>query len=500
MKRSSIFIAIWLLLMPVTVVADRGDTICYVVNSLKYRVLEWDSSVSVSDAHYGERLPVSSDGTLLLPSEVTLAGRTLPVSAIEDNAFYGHPELKHLIIGEGILALGENAFRQCVNLESIQIPSTLIMLDKWSFLGCSRLRKIMVADGNPKYDSRDNCNAIISTHDDMLIKGCQTTKIPASVTEIGPTAFYGQQSIASISIPEGIERICACAFKECVNLASVSLPQSLTIIDDAAFYGCASLTELDIPENVSKIGERVVSLCHNLKKMTVAPANKVYDSREGCNAIVEKDMDRIIAACGSSTIPEGIRSIASGAFYAVSVTEIFIPKSVTEIADLAFWGCADCVSIKVDEDNAVFDSRGDCNAIIESATGKLVLGCPRTVITDRVREIGNSAFARIPLPHCMKIPEGVETIADGAFAQCANMEMLVLPKSLRKIGSRSFWCCMDLQTVMANSSELYIGDNAFSYIPNLYAVDLPQNVTFESNMVFYGSPFQKVYEQMYEKQ
>lgn len=173
---------------------------------------------------------------------------------------------------------------------------------------------------------------------------------------------------------------------------------------------------------------------------------------------------------------------------------------MTEIADLAFWGCADCVSIKVDEDNAVFDSRGDCNAIIESATGKLVLGCPRTVITDRVREIGNSAFARIPLPHCMKIPEGVETIADGAFAQCANMEMLVLPKSLRKIGSRSFWCCMDLQTVMANSSELYIGDNAFSYIPNLYAVDLPQNVTFESNMVFYGSPFQKVYEQMYEKQ
>ena len=101
----------------------------------------------------------------------------------------------------------------------------------------------MVADGNPKYDSRDNCNAIISTHDDMLIKGCQTTKIPASVTEIGPTAFYGQQSIASISIPEGIERICACAFKECVNLASVSLPQSLTIIDDAAFYGCASLTD-----------------------------------------------------------------------------------------------------------------------------------------------------------------------------------------------------------------------------------------------------------------
>ena len=135
MKKSSIFIAVWLFLLPVSVVADRGDTICYVVNSLKYRVLEWDSSVSVSDVHYGERLPVSSDGTLLLPSEVTLAGRTLPVSAIEDNAFYGHPELKHLIIGEGILALGENAFRQCVNLESIQIPSTLIMLDKWSFLG-----------------------------------------------------------------------------------------------------------------------------------------------------------------------------------------------------------------------------------------------------------------------------------------------------------------------------------------------------------------------------
>lgn len=497
MIRNSAFLAVWLLLLPAVVMADRGDTICYVVNSLKYRVLEWDGSVSVSDVDYAGKLPVSSDGTLILPSEVTLDGRTFPVSAIEKDAFSGHPELKHLIIGEGIQSVEDKAFQQCVNLESIHIPSSLEMLDDWSFLGCSRLKEIVVADGNPTYDSRGNCNAVISTCDNVLVKGCQATTIPASVTVIGRAAFYGLQSIHHINIPEGIERICACAFKECVNLSSMSLPKSLRTLDASAFWGCVSLAELDIPENVSKIGESVVAFCHNLEKMTVSSANKVYDSRNGCNAIVEKNKDRIVAACRSSKIQNGIKSIAPGAFVGVPVTEISIPGSVTEIGERAFWGCADCASIKVDADNAVFDSRGDCNAIMETATGKLVLGCARTVITERVREIGNSAFARIPMPCYMVIPEGVESIAENAFYLCPNMEMLVLPKSLRTIKWNAFSGCTGLQMVVASSPGLFIGDYAFAYNPNLYVADLPQNVTFESNRVFLGSPFQKVYERLY---
>ena len=498
MRENLCLLVIWLFL-PVAMMAEKGDTICYVVDSLKYRALVSDTTVSVSDVDYGKKLPISSDGTLTLPSEVTFGGRTFPVSMIEEDAFSGHPELRHLVIGEGIWQLGDGAFRQCVNLESIHIPSTLILLDDYSFWGCSRLQKITVADGNTKYDSRDNCNAIISTQDSRLVKGCQTTRIPAGVTQIGRAAFIGQQSIYEMKIPKGIERICACAFKECINLSSVSLPQSLRTIDASAFWGCASLSELDLPENVSKIGESVVAFCHNLEKMTVSSANKVYDSRNGCNAIVEKDRDRIVAACGSSKIPNTIKCIASGAFVSVPVTEISIPGSVTEIAEWAFWGCADCVSIKVDADNAVFDSSGDCNAIIETATGKLVLGCARTVITERVREIGNSAFARIPMPCYMVIPEGVETIAENAFYLCPSMEMLVLPKTLRTIKWNAFSGCTGLQTVVTNSPDLFIGDYAFAYIPNLYVVDLPQKVTFESNRVFLGSPFQRVYEQTYGK-
>lgn len=133
MKGNRFLLVACMLFLSVDVLAEKGDTICYIVDSLKYRVLEWDTSVVVSDVDYGERLPVSADGTLVLPSEVTIEGRTLPVSIIEDDAFSGHPELRHLVIGEGIWQLGDNAFRQCVNLESIHIPSTLILLDDYSF-------------------------------------------------------------------------------------------------------------------------------------------------------------------------------------------------------------------------------------------------------------------------------------------------------------------------------------------------------------------------------
>ena len=499
MKVVRCLLAVCLLFLSVTVLGEKGDTICYVVDHLKYRVLEWDTSVVVSDVDFGERLPVSADGTLVLPSEVTIGGRTLPVSMIEDDAFSGHPELRHLVIGEGIWGLGYNAFQQCINLESIHIPSTLISLDDYSFWGCSRLKKITVADGNPKYDSKDNCNAIISTQDGILKKGCQTTRIPERVTQIGRAAFAGQQSIYDMKIPKGIEIIWACAFEGCVNLSSVSLPKSLKRIGDAAFQGCISLHELFIPENVSEIGENIVGYSQNLKSIKVSPDNKTYDSRDGCNAIVQKDNDRMIAACGDSKIPEGIRSIAPWAFVGIPITEISIPSSVTDIGERAFWGCADCSHIKVASGNAVYDSQGDCNAIIETATGKLVVGCVRTVITDRIREIGSYAFARIPLAKYIKIPEGVETISEEAFYLCSGMEMLILPKSLRTIRRDAFMCCTGLQTVIANSLELYIGDNAFSYNPNLYVVDLPKKVTFESNMVFWKSPFQKIYDKMYGK-
>ena len=80
--------------------------------------------------------------------------------------------------------IGEGAFNDCCGLASISIPESVTEIASNAFRGCSGRASIVVAKGNKKYDSRDNCNAIIETASNCLILGSQNTVIPDSVTEI----------------------------------------------------------------------------------------------------------------------------------------------------------------------------------------------------------------------------------------------------------------------------------------------------------------------------
>jgi hypothetical protein len=104
-----------------------------------------------------------------------------------------------------------------------------------------------VAEGNPTFDSREGCNAIIETKSNTLICGCKSTIIPESVTKIGNDAFNSCCSLESITIPESVEEIGECAFYNCESLMSITLPESVTKIDDCAFDDCSALTAIYVP-------------------------------------------------------------------------------------------------------------------------------------------------------------------------------------------------------------------------------------------------------------
>ena len=104
------------------------------------------------------------------------------------------------------------------------------------FHGCSSLTSIKIETGNPTYDSRDNCNAIIETATNTLVVGCKNTTIPNSVTTIGE-----------------------CAFFYCTGLTSVTIPNSVTTIDNHAFGDCSSLTSITIGSGVTSIGKSAFS-------------------------------------------------------------------------------------------------------------------------------------------------------------------------------------------------------------------------------------------------
>ena len=109
------------------------------------------------------------------------------------------------------------------------------------FSGCTGLTSIKVESGNTIYDSRDNCNAIIETATNKLIRGCKNTIIPNSVTSIGDYAFYGCTGLTNITIPNSVTTIEYSAFSGCTGLTSVTIPNSLITIRVGAFYGCTAL-------------------------------------------------------------------------------------------------------------------------------------------------------------------------------------------------------------------------------------------------------------------
>ena len=147
----------------------------------------------------------------------------------------------------------------------------------------------MVESGNPKYDSRDNCNAIIETDSNTLFFGCKNTIIPNSVTSIGYEAFYGCTGLTSIVIPNSVTEISYNAFRGCSGLTSIVISNSVTSIGYQAFALCTGLTSIVIPNSVTEIGETAFAGCSGLTSIVIP--NSVtsigYGAFYGCSGLTD---------------------------------------------------------------------------------------------------------------------------------------------------------------------------------------------------------------------
>ena len=175
------------------------------------------------------------------------------VTEIGDYAFESCPSLNSVTIGDNVTSIGKEAFSDCTKLSSVIIPKSVVSIGEDVFGGSYLLSSISVEAGNPVYDSRDNCNAIIETTTNTIIAGCSNTIIPNSVTAIGNYAFAGFISITSFDIPNQIVKIGNSAFGGCKNLSSVTIPNSVINIGEDAFSTCRSLTTITIPSSVKEI-------------------------------------------------------------------------------------------------------------------------------------------------------------------------------------------------------------------------------------------------------
>ena len=172
---------------------------------------------------------------------------TIPngVTDIERGAFSGCKSLPSVTLPDSLISIGDNAFFDCEGITSIVIPPNVNSLgydyspfstptDRNPFRGCNNLISLVVAEGNEKYHSENNC--IIETASKTLIAGCKTSIIPddGSVTIINDGAFNSCEGLRSITIPEGVTAIGNNAFSNCQNLVSIVIPVSVTRIDSFA--------------------------------------------------------------------------------------------------------------------------------------------------------------------------------------------------------------------------------------------------------------------------
>jgi hypothetical protein len=186
----------------------------------------------------------------------------------------------------------------------------------------------------------------------------------------------------------------------------------------------------------------------------------------------------------SLSLPNTIKSIGGNAFSGCKIHDLFIPASVSEIGTPAFQN-SEIYSIIVDKDNIFYDSRNNCNSIIDTFNNELIAGSANSTIPDTVTTIRDGAFCMCNAAlREIIIPQSVKRIGEHAFAMCLYLEKVSIASSI--IGETAFSQCENLKEVSFSDSVTKIGEVAFGNCRSLKEVIIPSSVTMIEEGAFEG--------------
>ena len=334
---------------------------------------------------------------------------------------------------------------------------------------------------------------------------------------------------------------------------SVSIPSSVsyesktyrvTTISRQAFYRC-TITSISIPNSVINIGKdndggsSLFAGCKNLTSINVAEDNPIYDSRNGCNAIIESASNTLISGCRNTTIDNSITTIGRRAFYLVNVDNFTtLPNSVTEIGDFAFdyakfpifiipnsvkklgdafYGTEfhiinfssdscwrdycdfdyykhihvyNCPNGEIIDDLVFYHDAAKGNILAKYLGNNTNITLPKNYNGENY-SIGEAAFDGCTSLTNINIPNTVTTIDRYAFYNCSGLTSITIPNSVNEIGDYAFYGCKNLKTVIncSNLPTFSKGETRYGYIAyyadKVYNFLGADNVEFVDDFVFY---------------
>lgn len=412
-----------------------------------------------------------------------------------------------------VTSIGEQAFKDCENLTSVDIPNSVTDINQFVFYGCKNLKSVKIPN-SVTYIGRSSFYGCVYLTD---------VKIPNKVKYITESLFENCSGLTNVDIPNSVTEIRASAFSRCVNLKSINISNSVTAINKSAFSG-SGLASINIPDSVTSIGVPAFYSCTHLESITVDTSNENYKSIDG-NLYTKDGKTLIQYAIGktekSFTIPNGVTRIESYAVTWSNLKEMFIGGDVKSVGADAFSFNDSLVrvtfgdSVTSVEDRAFYGCGSLATVVIGSGLTKLDLGAfGATALAEITVNINNPVYCSLDgnlyskdlktliryAEHkeeaTFEIPEGVERIESGAFHMSPNTHSVILPVSLKSIGIDAFdfasvsgvefqvkvgWEAVnkDGETVFLDSEDLSDDYKAANYLKETYNAYEWKKVLFE---------------------
>ena len=319
-----------------------------------------DKEIIIPTTLGGEKVVAIGDSVFDENETITQVVIPESVAKIGMFAFYGCVNLTKVELNDGVKSIGREAFAKCARLTEITIPKSVEKINSGAFYRCYTLDKIVVDEGNVVYDSRNDCNAIIETNSNKLIRGGGLTVIPDDVICIGDSAFCGCNNLSKIVIPDSVVEIEWQAFNGCSNLKEIKLPNKIKTIPNGMFVECTKLSNIEIPDGVEAISDTAFKYCSGLQEIKI-PNSVTSIGRaafSGCSKLetiklpntIQSIEDLLFEYCSnlkSVEIPEGVTSIGPRVFqYCKNLEVVTIPDSVNTIGVDIFAYAKDDVTVK----------------------------------------------------------------------------------------------------------------------------------------------------------